>query len=411
LSTEITDINLQNVDLLDPELYADGPPHEVFARMRAEAPVHWSDLPDGDGFWSITKAEDIAAISKDSATFSSNRNGVFISEELPLPVDVVRAVLLGKDPPEHTKYRMIVQKVLTPRMVNQLEDNIRARVIRLLDAVCEKGECDVVADISVELPLQTIAELLGVPQEDRMQLFEWTNQIEEATQGKADGMQAFGEIAGYLVGLITKRREQPADDLITALINAEVDGEQLNDLEMTAFFAILMFAGNDTTRNTSSGGVLALIENPDQYAKLRQDPTLIPNAVEEILRWVTPVMWFRRTPTTDVEIRGVPIKEGAKVVIWYASGSRDEAVVEDPMRFDVTRPKVDHQAFGGGGRHFCIGSALARLQLRILFEELTQRVPGMELAGPVQRAHSNWVNGLTSLPVKLTPKAPEGTQS
>jgi methyl-branched lipid omega-hydroxylase len=408
VSTAATDIDLDSVDLMDPELFADGPPHELFARMRAEAPVLWSNLPDGDGFWSLTKAQDIAAISKDSATYSSARNGVFISEEMPLPVDVVRAVVLGKDPPEHTKYRVIVQKVMTPRMINALEDKIRDRVTRLLDAVCEQGSCDVVRDISVELPLQTIAELLGVPQEDRMQLFEWTNQIEEATQGHADGMQAFGEIAMYLAGLIAQRKENPGDDLVTLLINAEVDGEQLNDLELTAFFALLMFAGNDTTRNTSSGGVLALIEHPDQYAKLREDPELIPNAVEEILRWVTPVMWFRRTPTTDVEIRGVPIKEGAKVVIWYASGSRDEEVVEDPMRFDVTRDKVDHQAFGGGGRHFCIGSSLARLQLRILFEELTRRVPDMELAGPPQRQGSNWVSSLVSLPIKFTPSAPQG---
>jgi linalool 8-monooxygenase len=408
VSTAATDIDLDSVDLMDPELFADGPPHELFARMRAEAPVHWCNLPDGDGFWSLTKAQDIAAISKDSATYSSARNGVFISEEMPLPVDVVRAVVLGKDPPEHTKYRVIVQKVMTPKMINALEDKIRDRVTRLLDAVCEQGSCDVVRDLSVELPLQTIAELLGVPQEDRMQLFEWTNQIEEATQGHADGMQAFGEIAMYLTGLIAQRKENPGDDLVTLLINAEVDGEQLNDLELTAFFALLMFAGNDTTRNTSSGGVLALIEHPDQYAKLREDPSLIPGAVEEILRWVTPVMWFRRTPTTDVEIRGVPIKEGAKVVIWYASGSRDEELVDDPMRFDVTRPKVDHQAFGGGGRHFCIGSSLARLQLRVLFEELTRRVPDMELAGPPQRQGSNWVSSLVSLPIKFTPSAPQG---
>jgi linalool 8-monooxygenase len=408
VSTAATDIDLDSVDLMDPELFADGPPHELFARMRAEAPVHWSTLPDGDGFWSLTRAEDISAISKDSDTYSSNRAGVFISEELPLPLDVVRAVVLGKDPPEHTKYRVIVQKVFTPRVVNQLEDVIRARVTRLLDAVCEKGECDFVKDVAVELPLQTIAELLGVPHEERMQLFEWTNEIEEATQGKADGMKAFGEIAMYLAGLIANRRENPTDDLVTALINAEVEGEQLNDLELTAFFALLMFAGNDTTRNTSSGGVLALIEHPDQFEKLRADQSLIPDAVEEILRWVTPVMWFRRTPTRDVEIRGVPIKEGSKVVIWYASASRDEQLVEDPMRFDVTRPKVEHHAFGGGGRHFCLGSSLARLQMRVLFEEVSRRMPDVELAGPPQRQESNWVNSLISLPVKFTPHAPEG---
>jgi cytochrome P450 len=389
---------------MDPELYADGPPHELFARMRAEAPVHWSAQPDGDGFWSLTKAEDIAAVSKDTATYSSNRNGVFVREDVPLPVDVVRAVILGKDPPEHTRYRGIVQKVFTPSTINKQEDKIRARVTRLIDAICEKGECDVVKDLAVELPLQTIAEILGVPHEDRGKLFEWTNRIEAAgTEGTEDGLAAFGEMAGYLHGLIEQRKQEPADDLITALINAEVEGERLNDLELNAFFGLLMFAGNDTTRNTSSGGVLALLEHPDQYEKLRNDPSLIPGAVEEILRWVTPVMWFRRTPTRDVEIRGTTIEEGSKLVIWYASGSRDEELVEDPMRFDVTREDLQHQAFGGGGRHMCLGNQLARLQLRILFEELPKRLPDIELAGDPERLRSAWANGLTSLPVKFTP--------
>jgi methyl-branched lipid omega-hydroxylase len=409
MSTTAAAADLKTVDLMDPEFYADGPPHEIFARMRAEAPVHWSELGDGDGFWSLTKAEDIAAVSKDSGTYSSNSHGVFVREDVPLPVDIVRAVILGKDPPEHTRYRGIVQKVFTPSTINKQEDKIRARVTRLIDAVCEKGECDFVRDIAVELPLQTIAEILGVPHEDRGKLFEWTNRIEAAhTEGSEDGLAAFGEMAGYLHGLIEQRRQQPADDLITALMNAEVDGERLNDLELNAFFGLLMFAGNDTTRNTSSGGLLALLEHPDHYEKLCSDPALIPGGVEEMLRWVTPVMWFRRTPTRDVEIRGTTIKEGSKIVIWYASGSRDEDLVEDPMRFDVTREKVEHQAFGGGGRHFCLGSSLARLQLRILFEELTRRLPDMELAGPPKRTHSNWVNGLDSLPVKFTPTKPEG---
>jgi cytochrome P450 len=258
--------------------------------------------------------------------------------------------------------------------------------------------------VSVELPLQVIAELLGVPQEDRSKLFEWTMRLEQATHDpQVEGAAAVGEIGMYLAGIVAERRAKPADDLVTALITAEIDGEQLNDFEIAAFFALLMFAGNDTTRNTISGGTLALIEHPDERRKLAADPSLVGSAVEESLRWVTPVMHFRRTPTTDTEIRGVPIREGDKVVMWYTSGSRDEEAVADPMRFDVARPSAAHQAFGGGGRHFCIGSPLARLELKLVLPEILRRLPDMQLAGPVGRTRSNWVNGYTSMPVTFTP--------
>jgi len=312
------------------------------------------------------------------------------------------------DPPRHTKYRLIIQKAFTPRIVALQQDQIRDRITRVIDQVCERGECDLVREISVELPLQVIAEMLGVPQEDRQRLFDWTMQLEAATgDPSVDGAAAVAEIGMYLASVVTARREEPADDLVTAMVSAEVDGEKLNDFEIAAFFALLMFAGNDTTRNTISGGTLALIENPDERRKLAEDPELIESAVEEMLRWVTPVMHFRRTPTTDTELRGVPIRENDKVVMWYASGSRDEEALGDPMRFDVGRPKVDHQAFGGGGRHFCIGSSLARLELRLIFPELVRRLPDLELAGPVGRTSSNWVNGFTSMPVTFTPTAKE----
>jgi cytochrome P450/ferredoxin-NADP reductase len=400
----MSNVELQTVDLMDAALFSDGPPHELFAQMRREAPVRWNQMADGDGFWSVTRAADIAAISKDSATFSSERRGVFVSETMPMPVEVLNQVLLGMDPPRHTKYREIVQKAFTPRIVAQQEAQIRARIDALLDDVCERGECDLVKEISIELPLQVIAEMLGVPQEDRGKLFDWTMQIEAATgDPEVDGTAALGQIGVYLADVVAARRASPADDLVTALISAEVDGDQLNDFEIAAFFALLMFAGNDTTRNTISGGTLALIEHPQERRKLIDDPSLIDGAVEEMLRWVTPVMWFRRTPTTDTELCGVPIKEGEKVVIWYASGSRDEQLVEDAMQFRVDRPAVEHQAFGGGGRHFCLGSSLARLELKHLFPELLRRLPDMQLAGPVGRTPSNWVNGITSLPVTFTP--------
>jgi linalool 8-monooxygenase len=413
MSTAATELDLEKVDLMDGDLFADGPPHELFARMRSEAPVHWHATGDDDGFWSVTKNADIMSISRDPGTFSSERQGVFVREGMPMPLEVLNQVILGMDPPRHTKYRGIVQKAFTPRIIALQEEQVRERVAHLLDGICERGECDLVRELSVELPLQVIAEMLGVPQEDRQKLFDWTMQIEAAVgDPSVSGAEALGQIGMYLASMVTERRDKPADDLLTALISAELDGERLTDFEIAAFFALLMFAGNDTTRNTISGGALALMENPDQRRKLIDDPGLFDGmAVEEILRWVTPVMWFRRTPTTDTAIRGVPVREGDKVVMWYASGSRDEEAIPEPMRFDVSRPKVDHQAFGGGGRHFCLGSPLARLELKLLFPELLRRLPDMELAGPVGRSHSNWVNGFTSLPVTFTPTARQSAAS
>jgi cytochrome P450 len=410
MSTAATDLDLAQVDLMDEDLFEDGPPHELFARMRAKAPVRWNPASGGDGFWSVTRAADIAAVSKDPATFSSERGGVFVREGMPMPLDVLNQVILGMDPPRHVKYRGIVQKAFTPRIVALQEEQIRARIARLIDEVCERGECDVVGALSVELPLQVIAEMLGVPQEDRQKLFDWTHQIEKAVDDPSvSGPEALGQIGVYLAGKVAERRANPAgaDDLATALIDAEVDGERLNDFEIAAMFALLMFTGNDTIRNTISGGTLALMEHPDQRQKLIDDPTLIGGAVEEIVRWVTPVMWFRRTPTTDTELRGVPIGEGQKVVVWYASGSRDEELVEEPMRFDVARDP-SHQGFGGGGRHFCLGASLARLELKLVFPEILRRLPDMELAGAPTRIRSNWVSGFTSMPVTFTPTARSG---
>jgi cytochrome P450 len=412
MSITAADIDLQRVDLMDEDLFVDGPPHELFARMRAEAPVMRSTAAEGGEFWAVTKADDISAVSKNPEVFSSERNGVFLRDGMPMPLDVINQVILGMDPPRHTKYRGIVQKAFTPRIVAKQEEQIRERVSHLIDAVCEQGECDLVSALSVELPLQVIAEMLGVPQEDRQKLFEWTHQIEQSVgDPSVSGVEALGQIGLYLAGKVAEKRANPGDldDLTTALIQAEVDGEQLNDFEIAAMFGLLMFAGNDTTRNTISGGTIALIENPDQRQALIDDPSLIELAVEEAIRWVTPVMWFKRTPTTDTEIRGVPIKEGEPVVLWYTSGSRDEEAIEDPMSFEITRERINHSGFGGGGRHFCLGSPLARLELKLVFPEILKRLPDMELAGPIGRTRSNWVNGFTSVPVKFAPTARHGS--
>ena len=406
------DVDLDRIDLMDEDLFVDGPPHELFARLRAEAPVLKTTTEFGGDYWAVTKAEDISAISKDPETFSSEKATTFLREGMPMPLDVFNQVILGMDPPRHTKYRGIVQKAFTPRMIASQEEQIRARVNRLIDAFCEDGETDLVKSLSVELPLEVICVMLGVPVEDRQKLFDWTHQIELAVgDPNVSGVEALGQIGLYLAGKVTDRRENPGDpleDLTTALIQAEVEGEQLNDFEIAAMFGLLMFAGNDTTRNTISGGTIALIENPDQREKMLSGSADIDNAVEEMIRWQTPVMWFRRTALKDTEIRGVPIAEGDAIVMWYASGSRDEELVPNPMMFDVTRDKTPHQGFGGGGRHFCLGSPLARLELRLVMPEIIKRLPDLELAGPVERSRSNWVHGYTSIPVKFAPTAKLG---
>jgi cytochrome P450 len=410
-TSSFTDIDLAKVDLTDLSYFEDGPPHQLFARMRAQASPHWNALTgDEPGFWSFTRFADIQAISRDPATFSSARGGVFATLRGAAPVEVLREVILGMDPPHHTKIRSIVQAVFTPKLIRQKEDEIRSTVTALIDDVIEKGACDFVDDIAVELPLRVIADMLGVPQKDRRQLFEWTNTLSlaAATANPELGLSALVDIGGYLTGTIAERRANPGDDLVSKMLMAEVDGESLTDSEVSLFFGLLMFAGNDTTRNTTSGGMRALMENPGELQKLVGNPDGIPNAVEEMLRWVTPVIYFTRVAQCDTEVHGHPIREGERVAMWYSAGSRDPAMNDDPERFDVSRQKPPHQAFGGGGPHFCLGNPLARLELRVLFEELIRRVPDMQIAGPVTRLTSNFSNELQSMPVSFTPGDREG---
>jgi len=406
------DIDLSKVDLTDLSYFEDGPPYPLFARLRSEASPHWNALTgDEPGFWSFTKAADIAAISRNPATFSSARGGVFATSQGAVPPEVLGQVILGMDPPNHTKQRNVVQAVFTPKLIRQKEPAIRDTVTALIDDVIEKGQCDFVDDIAVELPLRVIADMLGVPQEDRRQLFEWTNTLSRAaaTADPQLGMGAMLEIGGYMNGITAERKTNPGDDLVSRMIAAEVDGESLSETEVTFFFALLMFAGNDTTRNTTSGGMRALIENDGERQKLVNNPDAIPMAVEEMLRWVTPVIYFTRVAQHDTEVGGHPIREGERVAMWYSAGSRDPAAIDNPESFDVARQKPPHQAFGGGGAHFCLGNALARLELRVLFEELMRRVPDMQIAGPITRLTSNFSNELTSIPVTFTPGSRGGT--
>lgn len=393
-------------DPFDLAQWADGPPHDLFRRMRAEAPVHRTPLTDGTHCWSVVSHAEIAAISRDTATFSSEQGGVFLRADQVVPLEVATNMLLYMDPPRHTHYRLILQKVFTPHAVAKLEDGIRARVTRAIDAFIEDGACDLVPALTVPVPLGVLTELMGVPDVDVPQFFDWTERI-VAAQGAPEPAAAapvLAEMAPYLHAQIERQMaDGNAESIVMRLRTGEVKGEELNELEILTFFAVLTFAGNDTTRNTASNGLLALLQHPGLLDELAADPSLIPGAVEESLRWSTVVQWFNRTVTTDTELGGQPIPAGDRVVMWYASGSRDETVFDAPDTFDIRRHKPDHQAFGGGGRHFCLGAGLARAELRIVLEEVTRRMKNLELAGDVERLPSNWANGLTRLPVTFTP--------
>jgi cytochrome P450 len=403
LMPTLPDVTLEDLDLNDAELFADGPPHALFARMRAEAPVLWNRPTDiNDGFWSVTGYQDASSVISDWKTFSSARRGIFLQEEGILPKEFTQFLFSMMDPPDHDKHRMLLTKVFTPRAVAQREDDIRAVITTLLDSVIEQGACDFVRDVAVEFPLVVTANMLGVPQSDRGKLFEWTNKMADVSLPPEQGLEMMTEMAGYLVGLVSERRERPTDDLLSRLIHAEVDGEKLNDIEIVVHFAQLMAGGNETTRNAFAGGLLALIENPDQRQALLDDPSLIGSTVEEILRWHTPIMHNVRTATEDVELRGARIEEGQRLALWHVAANRDPAVVPDPDSFDISRGGVKHMSFSGG-RHFCLGNQLARLELRICIAETLRRMPDMALAGPVGRFPNNTFHWMTSMPVSFTP--------
>lgn len=399
-----TDVELSSVDLSDATWFADGPPHELFARMRSEAPVRWNPMPAGSGFWSVTRHADVSTVSRDTDTFSSHEGGVFLQPDQVVPLDLTRNLLLYKDPPEHTKYRKIMQTAFTPRTVATLEAAVRARVARVIDAVIEQGRCDFASDIAVPVPLGVLTELMGVPDSDIPKFYEWTEQIEAATRDAEPNTanDVFVHMAGYLFEQVSRQAEEGSDSLVTQLRAAEVDGESLDDSEILIFFALLVFAGNDTTRNTTATGMNALLDHPEQLAAMRADPAIIPAAIEEILRYTTVVQYFVRTAMADTELDGQTIAKGDKIVMWYTSASRDEAVFDDPQRFDIGRVKPDHKAFGGGGRHFCLGAGLARLELKVIFEEVLRRFGDIHRDGEIERLPSPWAHMITSLPVAFT---------
>jgi cholest-4-en-3-one 26-monooxygenase len=399
-------MDLAQIDLCNPQLFVPSVPHELFAELRRTSPVFWHEEEDGVGFWSVMGYHDLVAVNRDSSTFSSYKGGALMMNWDDEILEQQRLMMLNMDPPMHTRYRRLVNKGFTPRMVHELEDRIVERTRELIDSAKDKGEFDFVSDIAAELPLQVIAELMGIPQEDRHKVFDWSNRMvgsndPEFLEAPEFATAAAMELFAYADALTVERKANPHDDLVSILAHAEIEGDQLDQLEIDMFFMLLAVAGNETTRNLLSHGMLALIENPDERRKLIEHPELLESAIEEMLRYASPVMHFRRTATRDTEVGGQQVAEGDKVVFWHASANRDEAVFSDPDRFDIARSPNDHVAFGGGGSHFCLGANLARLEIRIMFTEILREMPELELAGDVQRLCSNFINGIKHLPVAV----------
>ncbi len=401
-------VDTSQIDIQSHSVYLDGPPHDTFALLRREAPIfrHEGKNPgDTPWFWALTRHADIVAVSRQFQTYSAARKGVTLFEDRP-DMDVAR-MLIDTDPPEHTRLRSLVNRGFTPKAIKLLADHYVEVTERLVAEAIDEGEVEFVTKVAAELPLIAIAEMLGIPVEDRHQVFEWSNRMiatsdADYSAGMDDASAAAAELYLYAQQLAADRRAHPRDDIISILVAAE-EGDALSEHEFNLFVLLLAVAGNETTRNGISHGVLALMEHPDQWARLKADPSLVDSAVEEILRWATPVNLFRRTATCDVELHGQLIRENESVVMFYASANRDEAVFDRPDRFDIGRSPNPHVTFGGGGPHFCLGANLARLEMRTLFDELVRRCDHIEPAGEVQRLRSSFINGIKTLPVRLVP--------
>jgi cytochrome P450 len=405
--------DLEDVLVTEREVWEHGVPNELFARMRSECPVHWTagitEFPEEAGYWSVTTAEDIHTVSRDWRTYSSELGGV-TAANIGLPIELTRAMFIGMDPPKHDRIKALFQAGFTPKRIAAHEDAVRAIVVEALDRLQGRETCDLVADVAQPVVSRVIGSFMGIPPQDdeawarlmNMMLGAGDPDLNPHESIQAGIEKGVAEIFQRCGKLIAQRRETPTDDLTSVLVHAEVDGQKLEEHEIVMGFFLLVAAGNDSTKATYCSGMRALMENPDQRQLLLDDPSLIPGAVEESLRMFPAFAHFRRTATCDTELHGRQIKEGEKVVMWYVSSNRDETRHEDPDRFDVRRT-AEHQAFGAGGRHFCLGTALARLELNTLFEETLKRFPAMEPAGRPTIVESVFLNQLKTLPVRLTP--------
>jgi cytochrome P450 len=408
-------LTLDDVDL-ENDAFVSGLPHETFALLRREAPVWWYEWRLGRGFWCVTKHEDVVAVSRDTKTFSSAQGANL--EDLEEDARVARQSMLETDPPRHARLRGLVGPPFTPRAVRAYERLLRELTRTIVERALALGEFDFVEEIAKELPIRVLARLLGVPESETARLIDWGDRmiantdpdfadvLHDSPESERYRLVPFRspaalELFEYAHALAAERRADPRDDLVSKLVHAEIDGERLSEREFDTMFLLLVIAGNETTRQAIAHGMLALMEHPAEWERMRRDPELAwEHGADEILRWSSPVLHFRRTATTDVELRGRTIRAGDKVVVWYVSANFDEAVFDDPMRFDIGRTPNRHLAFGGGGPHYCLGAYLAKLEVQVLFDELLPRLAAMELAGPVERVRSNFANALKRMPVR-----------
>jgi cholest-4-en-3-one 26-monooxygenase len=405
-------MQLSDVNLTDPDIFQQAVPHEMFKVLRREAPVFWHPEKAGAGFWAITKYADLKAVSKNPSLFSSERQGTLLRDMPPQNLPFVQQIMLNMDPPRHRQYRALVNKAFSPRMVSDLHGRIRAMVKGIINGVIEKGECDFVGDVAAQLPLEVICEMMGVPEEDRRHVYAIGNRMvgfddpDLQPDGKpaedTDGEAAAAEMFMYAGKLLDKARRHPAADLATALVNAELDGQKLSDSDFNFFFLLLIIAGNETTRTVTTNGMLDLIQHPDQLRDLRQDLSLLPSAIEEIIRYNPPVHSFRRTATADTEIRGQRVRENHKIMLWYPSANRDEEVFDRADAFDIRRNPNEHLSFGIG-EHFCLGANLARLELNEIFRGIRTRIHNIEPTAPARRLRSTFINGVKEMPIRFSP--------
>ncbi len=395
------------IDITDASLYTDGIPHGLFARLRAESPVWWNPQPPGvggfddDGFWVVSTNDLVRQVSRDGETFSSWQNTATTRFADGCPrehIDAGRSIMLNMDAPEHTALRAIVSRGFTPRAIASLRAGLAARARSIVERAAAAGSGNFVDQIATELPLQAIADIIGVPQAERRRIFDWSTTMtgREDPDVPGDPLEAMGQVAAYAMALAAERRARPADDIVTTLVRAQDDAGALTDAEFGSFLVLLMVAGSETTRDALAHGLLAFRDNPDQWDLYRRERPA--TAVDEVVRWATPVMSFQRTATADTELGGQAIRRGDRVVMLYASANFDEAVFTDPLVFDITRSPNPHVGFGGTGPHFCLGHNLARMEVELIFDTLADLIPDITVTGPPVRSRSGWLNGLKDVP-------------
>jgi cytochrome P450 len=392
------------VNLLDPESFAHGHPRDEYRWLRDHAPVYRHAEPDGPGFWAVTRYDDVKHVGRDSETFSSEPT-VMITDESAIEIADHKMMLMA-DPPYHTRLRRVINHEFTPRAAAHWQPRIAALCRQIVDHVIERGECDFVTDIAGEIPSYVVAELMGLPLDDGRRLYQLTETIHAAPESvpPGAGMAAVVEMFNNAHDVATEKRACPASDLASKIVHAEVDGRRLDDIDFNLFFLLLVDAGGDTTRNLLGGGLLALFEHPDERARLQRDlDGILPAAVEELLRWVSPVVHMRRTATRPVTLHDVDIAAGDKVVMYYGAANLDDRAFADADRLDLGRTPNEHVAFGGGGPHFCLGAHLARIEIAAMLREVFTRMPDVALAGEPEWLASNFISGPKHVPVRFTP--------